>query len=110
LHFFMNIAIGIYPWLSPGDIAEVITLGYEKKRGINVQRQEDGYDGVSTKCFECKTALDDPGVESMLINQVPHCVPCGTSDQERTTSRDHSGVDSRLVNPGPHCVPCGTSE
>lgn len=80
LHFFMNIAIGIYPWLSPGDIAEVITMGYEKKRGINVQRQEDGYDGVSTKCFECKTALDDPGVESMFINQVPHCVPCGTSE------------------------------
>jgi hypothetical protein len=80
LHFFMNIAIGIYPWLSPSDIAEVITMGYEKKRGINVQRQEDGYDGVSTKCPECKTALDDPGVESMFINQVPYCVPCGTSE------------------------------
>lgn len=58
-HFMMNIMIATMPWLSPGDMAEVLTKSYEKKREVNVQRQEDGYDGVSTKCPNCNRALDD---------------------------------------------------
>lgn len=58
-HFMMNIMIATMPWLSPGDMAEVLTKSYEQKRAVNVQRQEDGYDGQSTKCPECKRALDD---------------------------------------------------
>lgn len=32
---------------------------YHDKQKKNAQRQEDGYDGVSTKCPRCRKALDD---------------------------------------------------
>lgn len=56
-HFFMNklIVAGI----TPHELYE----SYLAKRRINIQRQVDGYDGVSTKCPVCKRALDDPAVE-----------------------------------------------
>lgn len=60
-HFMMNIQIALSYWLSPDDIAEQMATMYELKRGINEQRQEDGYDGRSTKCPGCKRALDDTG-------------------------------------------------
>lgn len=58
-HFMMNIQIALSYWLSPDDIAEQMATMYELKRGINEQRQEDGYDGRSTKCPGCNRALDD---------------------------------------------------
>ena len=42
---------------------EELKLAYEAKRGVNKKRQDDGYDGVSTKCAHCGSALDEPGME-----------------------------------------------
>jgi dUTPase-like protein len=88
-HFMMNIMIAIYPWLSAGDIAESLTLAYEKKREVNVQRQEDGYDGQSTKCPKCKRALDDVGATVVGHSDVRGsqevlvvCVGCATDVTE----------------------------
>jgi hypothetical protein len=36
---------------------------YREKQDVNRKRQADGYDGVSTKCPDCKRALDDVGVD-----------------------------------------------
>lgn len=56
LHFFLNLMLA-------GDItAEELLAGYLDKREKNAKRQEDGYDGVSTKCPKCKRALDDNAV------------------------------------------------
>lgn len=55
-HFFMNLMA-----LS-GMTMEDLEEGYYKKRAKNVARQQEGYDGVSTKCPQCHRALDDDAV------------------------------------------------
>lgn len=56
-HFFMNLALVL------NMDASDLFLGYMKKHEKNIERQEEGYDGVSTKCPGCKRALDDDGVD-----------------------------------------------
>lgn len=67
LHFFMNLLIvnGITP--------EELYLGYISKRGINVARQAEGYDGVSTKCKGCGRALDDKAVNCKIDGEWYYC-------------------------------------
>lgn len=56
-HFFMNL-------MAVAQIgADELLEGYQAKRLKNAKRQEEGYDGVSTKCPGCKRALDDDAVE-----------------------------------------------
>ena len=55
-HFMMNIMLTIEK--TPEDF----TAAYFRKAAKNVKRQEEGYDGVSTKCNQCKRALDDDAV------------------------------------------------
>jgi dimeric dUTPase (all-alpha-NTP-PPase superfamily) len=55
-HFLMNMM------LVADCEADEFLQKYAEKRSINAQRQEDGYDGVSTKCRMCKRATDDPAV------------------------------------------------
>jgi hypothetical protein len=57
LHFLLNIFLGL------GMDAESIKLAYDNKHAKNIRRQEEGYDGVSTKCPGCGRALDDDAVE-----------------------------------------------
>lgn len=56
-HFLMNLMI-----VADCDADEFLAK-YREKRGINAQRQVDGYDGVSTKCRNCNRATDDPAVQ-----------------------------------------------
>lgn len=56
-HFFMNLML--VARMTPEDLFQ----GYTKKRQRNIERQLEGYDGVSTKCPYCKRALDDPAVK-----------------------------------------------
>lgn len=60
VHFVMNLLLVAYPGLPPEGLAAAIELRYVEKRKINIQRQEDGYDGKTGKCYGCKRALDDP--------------------------------------------------
>lgn len=55
-HFFMNLM------LVAGLTPDELLTRYLKKHGVNVARQEAGYDGVSTKCPTCHRALDDDAV------------------------------------------------
>lgn len=58
-HFFMNLM------LHSGMTANDLYQGYVKKNAKNIQRQADGYDGVTTKCIHCKRAYDDEAVECL---------------------------------------------
>lgn len=55
-HFFMNLCMTAH--LDPFELVQK----YMAKRDKNAKRQEEGYDGVSTKCPVCKRALDDDAV------------------------------------------------
>lgn len=55
-HFLMNLML-VVDCSVPEFLAK-----YFEKRGINVKRQADGYDGVTGKCQGCHRALDDAGV------------------------------------------------
>lgn len=67
MHFMANLAL----ILGLDDANEIIEryLGKHKK---NEQRQEDGYDGVSTKCPGCKRALDDNAVHCFIYEGEEH--------------------------------------
>ncbi|QDH92408.1 deoxyuridine triphosphatase [Microbacterium phage Celaena] len=56
LHFLLN------DFLVLGLDADEVRRRYHAKHAKNVKRQEDGYDGVSTKCPGCHRALDDDAV------------------------------------------------
>lgn len=58
MHFMGNLALV----LGMDDAAEIMRR-YHAKHEKNAKRQEDGYDGVSTKCPGCKRALDDEAVK-----------------------------------------------
>ncbi len=57
IHFILNLALV----LGLDNAAEIIER-YRAKHEKNAKRQQEGYDGVSTKCLGCKRALDDAGV------------------------------------------------
>ena len=56
-HFFMNLML--HSDMTANDLYE----GYIKKNAKNIQRQAEGYDGVSTKCPCCHRAYDDEAVK-----------------------------------------------
>jgi dimeric dUTPase (all-alpha-NTP-PPase superfamily) len=79
-HFFMNLM------LHSGMTADDLYRGYVDKNAKNIKRQADGYDGVSTKCPDCKRAYDDDAVTTPT-----RCSPITTGRTARrwgcTTSR-----------------------
>lgn len=70
-HFFMNLllATGMYP----DEIARLFYSKYMEKAKRNAERQLEGYDGVSTKCPDCKRALDDVGVACTRDGDQAYC-------------------------------------
>lgn len=66
-HFFM--AKCLLAGLTPRELFEM----YKVKWQVNVARQENDYDGVTTKCPKCKRALDDATTP---------CIPAGTYSTE----------------------------
>lgn len=65
-HFFMNLCMAVD--MTPDMLYE----RYKAKRLKNIKRQEEGYDGVSTKCPHCKRALDDEAVNCREIQPGPN--------------------------------------
>jgi dimeric dUTPase (all-alpha-NTP-PPase superfamily) len=62
-HFYMNL-------LLVADVsAEEFGERYMEKLRKNHARQDDGYDGVSTKCPRCKRDVTDSGVDCVLPKQ-----------------------------------------
>ena len=63
-HFFMNImlAMGAMARVPVNELAREFQAYYVKKNAENLQRQVDGYDGVSTKCPNCRRELSETEV------------------------------------------------
>lgn len=68
-HFFMNLCL-----VSNMGAAELFAR-YKEKRTKNQKRQEEGYDGVSTKCPGCRRALDDEAVDCHVKGFMVWCTP-----------------------------------
>lgn len=60
-HFMMNL------FELAGMSADEVYERYNAKRDKNDKRQQDGYDGVSTKCKGCGRALDDDAVKCHVM-------------------------------------------
>lgn len=82
LHFFMNICMAVAPrtW-SPDDVADHLVAGYYAKRQVNVDRQREGYDGVSGKCPSCKRDRSEAVIEEFSDGPLgvhpEEVCPCG---------------------------------
>lgn len=72
MHFLGNLI------LASGMSADRLMRLYRAKRATNAKRQENGYDGVTTKCPVCKRALDDPAV-SCTYDPVSHRAECAAA-------------------------------
>lgn len=77
LHFLVNLC------LVSGITADDLIAGYKAKSAINEKRQQDGYDGVSTKCGLCKRALDDTAVEC-YVQDMPNGIEKYCAVEKRT--------------------------
>lgn len=64
--FFMNLMM--VADITPAELMDATTRKIKK----NHERQDNAYDGVSTKCSQCKRAYDDDAVE---------CTPAGITPQ-----------------------------
>jgi len=84
LHFMGNIALV----LGLDDAAEVMRR-YHAKHEKNAKRQEEGYDGVSTKCPGCNRALDDDAVICAENEGDPGLFWC---DQKQSLFRRAGGI------------------
>jgi hypothetical protein len=60
-HFFLNMMLGfgaMAGW-TPQDLGDEFTQYYIAKNRKNLERQQEGYDGVSTKCLVCNRELSE---------------------------------------------------
>ena len=74
-HFFMNLM------LVSGMTTHELFDGYLKKRAVNIKRQDEGYDGVTNKCPQCRRDLSESpprvtAVRTPAPREDLHCV-CG---------------------------------
>lgn len=87
-HFFMNLMLAI------GMTPEDLFVGYMEKRGRNLKRQQEGYDGVAGKCQSCGRALDDIAAKQgvpveevwRFINGKIFCQVCLDASEEGESS------------------------
>jgi len=56
-HFFMNMLLAGTVYTDVDSLSAAFFARYEAKHAKNIQRQQEGYDGVSDKCSECKREL-----------------------------------------------------
>lgn len=79
LHFAFNFLLCVRPDLTPAELAAHVRERYLTKNDVNRRRQDEGYDGVATKCPHCRRALDDVGVTRILdaLGVAVMCKGCG---------------------------------
>jgi dimeric dUTPase (all-alpha-NTP-PPase superfamily) len=92
-HFFMNLMLVV------DMTAEELYQGYVKKNAKNIQRQAEGYDGVTTKCPGCKRAYDDTAVQCKPSSELPPGVLAWCSKRQQHQSADWTTP--------PQCSGCG---
>jgi hypothetical protein len=82
LHFLGNLLLTtVEPDGSIDSLAKEVGERYKAKRQRNLERQLEGYDGVSTKCPGCKRALDTAEA-TVTVDGCLFCRGCGRLLQE----------------------------
>jgi dimeric dUTPase (all-alpha-NTP-PPase superfamily) len=75
-HFFMNLLLVASPGMDPEEIAADFEVKYLKKRGVNAQRQQEGYTGQ--KCPACHREVEMGIVVGVPLDGPVRVVcPCG---------------------------------
>lgn len=84
-HFMMNLMLVVNM-----SSDELYTM-YMKKCAVNAERQRNGYDGRSTKCFNCKRAFEDVTLTEIKKD--------GTNITELVFCQCGAPIDLRVVAP-----------
>lgn len=86
LQFMLNMLFAQYPECSAEQIAVLINDKHRHKVAINRKRMTENYDGVSTKCPNCKRALDEITMLELFDGErySTRCV-CGAEIYDRGT-------------------------
>lgn len=73
-HFMMNLMLAVN--MTPYELYNM----YVQKRAVNLRRQQNGYDGKSTKCPGCSRAVEDISINQVHIDGVTGALAffCGT--------------------------------
>lgn len=76
--FLTNLMFAVSPD-SPTDLAARLERELYAKLKVNHARQDEGYDGVSTKCPGCGRALDETPIQEVDVNHAKlyFCSACG---------------------------------
>lgn len=84
-HFFLNMLLGMaaYHRLSTWEMGVQFTRYYEEKNAKNLQRQVEGYDGLSSKCPQCKRELSESGCTEQYCQERGMNMPQPGHDQEK---------------------------
>lgn len=108
-HFFMNIMMALAPNVSTGATAtprdveadlEALAVwfgqAYFQKRQVNIKRQEENYDGLSSKCPNCKRELSEvPMHQHYQRDGVIYCRMACASQVDQAV---HSEAKQRMKN------------
>lgn len=89
-HFFLNLmlAFGAMSGHEEEELGNEFTEYYKLKNAKNLQRQIDGYDGVSTKCPNCKRELSEVANPSP-----PFCSPaCADAYEDKREDQHIDGA------------------
>lgn len=87
LHFIANLlllAVDPDSTAPIQDLATEVSARYRSKRQLNAKRQAEGYDGVSTKCPNCRRALDEVGSILTEGDGRRFCAVCGQHLKDET--------------------------
>ncbi len=95
--FIMNMWFAVYPGLSDEELASRMVAILEAKLAINEARRVGGYDGISTKCGQCKRALDDPAVSCTRTGDQGWCESYQVNINYIKTIGDSDRVDREIA-------------
>lgn len=102
-HFFLNMLLAIGAWgkATPGWITAEFEQYYREKNARNLQRQVEGYDGVSDKCAHCHRELPE---RPLAIALGPKFSPTGVAKfcSERCATEYNPNNPGEKNMPTPH--------
>lgn len=108
-HFFMNLCLVVK--MTPQELHE----RYAEKRGRNIKRQQEGYDGIAGKCMICRRGFDDVAkakkleIDQVIVQPYPGdsllvCIDCSKNVPLRT-DRDADWYTDEAGNYRSHTRP-----
>lgn len=95
--FMLNMWFAAYPELTNEEFADRMVAILEAKLAVNESRRVNGYDGVASKCGQCKRALDDPAVSCTRTGDQGWCESYQVDINYIKTIGDTGKVDREIA-------------